>query len=119
MSVYPGGGKHIGSGGLAGEQQHFAIRAMLSHLNSQFDPGKQRHHYVGNQKIGRFKPSSLQCIERLGEGSGVKAALKAQNHCQGRRDDILIINNKDTRLFACLGHDVPLSEKWRNPSPSA
>jgi len=52
-----GGFKQTGGGGLAREQQHFAVRAMLSHLNCEFDPGEQRHHNVGNEEVGSFNPS--------------------------------------------------------------
>jgi hypothetical protein len=49
--------------------------------------------------IESFKASGFQSIERIHKGSGIEAALKAQNHCQGRRVDILIIDDNDERLF--------------------
>ena len=59
IPVCSGGFKQTGGGGLAGEQQHFAVGAKLSHLNCQFDSGEQRHHDVGNEEVGRFKPSGF------------------------------------------------------------
>jgi hypothetical protein len=34
----------------------------------------------------------------------MEAALKAQNHRKGRRDDILIIDNKNAGLLVHCGH---------------
>ena len=87
---------------------------MFSKLNRQFDPGEDRHYNIGNKKVRSFKPSGFQSIERLGEGSSMEAALQTQNHRKGRRDDILIIDNKDAGLCLRFGHDVPLSGKLRN-----
>jgi len=104
-----GGFKQTGGGGLSGEEQHFAVRAMFPQLNCQVDPGERGHHDIRDEEIGRVLPSGFQRIERPGEGSSVEAALKAQDHRQGRGDDVLIIDNKDAGLSAGLGHDVSLS----------
>ena len=99
IPVCPRGFKHIGRGCLAREQQHFAVRATLSHLNREFDSRQLRHYDIGNQQVRGIKPRGIQSIEGIGEGSRMEAALKAQNHCQSRCDDIFIIDNKDTRLL--------------------
>jgi hypothetical protein len=39
MPVCAGVFKQLDGGGLTGEKQHFAVRAMLSHLRGQFDSG--------------------------------------------------------------------------------
>lgn len=55
----PGDIKHTNGARLSGEEQHLAIWAALLYLNRQFNPGKQWHHYIGNEEIRNVRVSGL------------------------------------------------------------
>src|SRR5580698_10996799 len=89
------------------EQQHFAPWTMLLNSYCQVDSVQLRHHHIGEQQVGSFKQRCLKGLNRVVECSGVKPAGITQNHCQGRCDDIFIIDDEYTERFAQLGHDAP------------
>jgi len=93
---------------LPGEQQHFAVPAMLQHLNRQVDARKPRHHHVGDEQVRMFAARSLQRLNRVSERCCVKAALELQNHSQACGNNVVVIHDKDAELPVILNHRFAL-----------
>jgi hypothetical protein len=97
VSAISRGFEHCFSSGVPREQNDCAVRAGLSHQDSQLNSRQSWHDYIRNQEIGSLLPDGLQSLERIGERRGIEALL-IQNQSQGRRYDGFIINNKDAVL---------------------
>jgi len=54
--------KQASSRGLPGEQQDFALRALLLYLNRKFNAGQSRHHYVRDEQVRTFVCRGFQSL---------------------------------------------------------
>lgn len=86
--------QEVGSGGLAGKQQHAAGRDEGADLDGRLNPADSRHDDIGEKDIGMKSARGIDGVLPVIDRGGFVAVL-GKDQPQRIGDDMLIVGDKD------------------------